>query len=72
MIFKCGNKELSGANATIRMESGDHVSVAFTDLSGDTRVVTIRVQGKVMLVNDEKTEGSLLIRSAGCHFEQGQ
>lgn len=71
MKIKCQNKELEGLNATVRMESGDHLSVAFTDLQGVSRIITLSVQGKVMLVNDTKTDDSLIMRNAENYFLKG-
>lgn len=71
MKIKCLNNELNGSNATIVMESGDHVSIAFTDLNGDSRIITVSVQGKVLVVNEPKMDASLLVRANSNYYDFG-
>jgi len=72
MKIKCLQTECNGPNATVQMESGDNLSIAFVDLSGQARIVNITVQGKVMLVTDAKTDSSLLVRSKSVYFQYGE
>jgi len=60
------------SSATVEMLPGDNLSLVFTDLNGLLRVVTVDVQGKVMLLTDNKTDSSLLVRAAGVYFHQGR
>jgi len=69
MKIKDLSSKATGSSATIEMEPGDNLSITFVDLSGTSREVTVTVQGKVMLVNDTKTDSSLLIRSKGVFFQ---
>jgi hypothetical protein len=62
----------NGSNATIEMEPGDGLSIKFVDLSGTSRIVTVDVQGKVMLLTDVKTDSNLLVRMRGVAFHDGE
>jgi hypothetical protein len=71
MKIKCLSTETEGPNATALMESGDHITLAFIDLNGANRLVHISVQGKVMVIREEKSDSCMLVRAAGVHLHQG-
>lgn len=73
MHIKARDKEIEGPeNATIRMNSGEHVSIAYTSPDGRTEVINIMAQHLVMIAEHEGSKSALLIRpSAGCQFVPG-
>ncbi len=72
MKIKTSRVETDAENATVLMQSGDHLTVAFTELGGMTRMVTISVQGSVMLLNDTKTNSSMFLRPGRVDYEAGK
>ena len=62
MEIKALTKVVKAENATITMDSGDHLSIAFKDLKGDYQVVNIKIQGKVCLIEHEQTQDALIVR----------
>lgn len=73
MEFKSNAKTtVGGHTATLEMASGDYLSIAFKDLTGEYRVVNVNVQGRVMLITDELTDTCLLLRKDGISVEQGK
>lgn len=73
MHLKAWGKEIKDVrNGTVTMESGDALSVAYTDPNGKTHVFNILAQHLVFLVTHEGTNNSLLVRpSVGCQFVPG-
>jgi galactokinase len=62
-------KKVGGVdNATAVMGSGDHLTVAYKNVDGKLRLVTIAVQGSVMVITAEHTQDSLVLRHQGVQF----
>lgn len=72
MEIKSGQKTLLGSNATVVLESGDHVSVAYKDpLTGQFNVFNIHAQHLVFIATHEQSDNTLLVRRGGCEMVQG-
>lgn len=75
MIIKApAGKKIEGVpNASIIMESGDHLSIGYTDPNGKFHVFNITAQYMVFMACHEQTESAMLIRpSKGLEFVPGQ
>lgn len=72
MKINCMSTQVEGSKAKVVMESGDYLSVTFRDLSGGERNVHISVQGKVMVLREEKTDSAMLVRYVDVHLQQGE
>ena len=70
MRIKCLSTETEGPNATIAMESGDHVTLAFTDLNRKSRMIHVSIQGKVMVVHEDTTQSYMLVHSSGVNLQR--
>lgn len=65
MHIKAWGKEIKDVrNGTVTMESGDALSVAYTDPHGKSHVFNIQAQHLVFLVTHEATEATMLCRPA--------
>lgn len=65
MHIKAWGKEISDVrNGTVTMESGDSLSVAYTDPHGKIHVFNILAQHLVFLVTHEQTEAAMICRPA--------
>lgn len=53
---------LGGTNGTVRMNSQDHLSVAYVDPRGTEHIFNISAQNLVFMVVHEKTEAAILCR----------
>jgi hypothetical protein len=71
MKIKSLNQVVAGPNATIEMDSGDRVSIGFKGLDGQFQVVTLAVQGSVMVVTHEQSQDSLVVRTRGAQYVKG-
>jgi hypothetical protein len=75
MLIKApaGQKIEDAPNASVVMESGDHLSVGYTDPSGKFHVFNISAQHLVFMAYHEGTESAMLIRpNTGLQFVPGQ
>lgn len=65
MHIKAWDKEIKDVrNGTVIMESGDNLSVAYTDPNGKSHVFNISAQHLVFLVTHEQTEATMMCRPA--------
>lgn len=71
-IRAVGDKLIESGIATVEMGSGDMLSAAFMDGNGGRRVVTLHVQGRVMVVTDEHTGASMVARPGTTQYVQGK
>lgn len=71
MKINVWNQVVEGTNGTVEMQSGDRLSVAFKGLGGEFQVVTLAVQGAVMVVTHEQTQDALVVRKAGAQYVKG-
>jgi hypothetical protein len=57
------------SNATVTMNSGDHLSVGYTDPNGKFHIFDISAQHLVFLVSHRESEATMLIRpSVGVQY----
>lgn len=73
MHIKAWDKEIVGpSNATVSLNTGDEISISYTDPCGVTNIVTVSAHHLVMIARHEGSDNSLLIRpSVGCQFVPG-
>ena len=72
MEIKSNRNALNGTNATVMMESGDHISIAYKNPhTGEFNVFNITAQHLVFMASHEQTQNALLVRPAGCEFVKG-
>ncbi len=72
MEFKSPIMNVNGVgNATVLMQSGDHLSVGYIDPRGVFHNINISAQHLVFLATHEQTEATLLIRPSGVQFVPG-
>jgi len=65
------NVSVSG-NATVLMESGDHLTVGYIDPRGKFHSINITAQHLVFLATHEQSEAAMIIRpSVGVQFVPG-
>lgn len=62
MEFKALTKTVKAENATVVMDSGDHLSIAFKDLMGEYQVINVKIQGRVCLIEHEQTQDAMIAR----------
>lgn len=60
-----GQEILEASNATVRMSSGDHISVEYTSPDGRSEVITLSAQHLVFLARHEGTDTSIICRPGG-------
>lgn len=65
------NQVINGSNGTIEMESGDHLSIAFKDKTGELQVINVRVQGAVCVVEHEQTSAAIVVRRDRTQYVAG-
>lgn len=72
MEIRSWGQEINGTrNCTIRMDSGDHVAVVYTDPHGKTHTVNICPQHLVLMVTHEESKSAMVCRPAvGVQFVQ--
>jgi len=75
MKIKAGFVEVSRdaniKNATVSLESGDTISVAYTDPNGKPHILNITAQHLVLIVVHEQTDAAMIMRpSVGVQFNQ--
>lgn len=70
MIIKALDKELRHDNATVEMQSGNHLTVAFK-IGDEYQVVSVSCQGSVMVITHEQSESAFLINRTGCQHLKG-
>ncbi len=73
MHIKAWGKEIKDVrNGTVSMESGDALSVAYTDPQGKSHVFNINAQHLVFMVTHEQTEATMMCRPVvGVQFVPG-
>ena len=59
-----GNEIKDVRNGTVVMESGDSLSVGYTDPHGKFHTININVQHLVMIVSHEQSEAAMIFRPA--------
>jgi hypothetical protein len=66
MEIKSLDKVITGtANATIRLDSGDTVSIAYTSHDGKTNIINVTAQHLVLMAVHEQTEKAIICRPSG-------
>jgi hypothetical protein len=69
MEIKSYDKVISGnANATVTMDKGDTLSIAFKDTSGEYQVINVAIQGCVAVVTHEQSDDTMVVRRRGSQF----
>ena len=73
MDFKSPIMIVSGVeNATVLMQSGDHLSVGYKDPNGKFHSINISTQHLAVLATHEQSGAAMIIRSSfGAEFIQG-
>jgi len=51
-------------NGTVVMESGDHLSIMYTDPHGKSHTINVSAQHLVLMVSHEQTDAALIFRPA--------
>lgn len=69
--YNAKHHTVSSGNATVIMESGEHLSVAFKDKVGEYQVVNLMIRDAVMVVTHEQTDNSLVVRRNGDQYVKG-
>jgi hypothetical protein len=65
MHIKAWGKEIKDVrNGTVTMDSGDSLSVAYTDPNGKTHIFNVMAQHLVFMVTHEQTEATMMCRPA--------
>lgn len=62
------NQVINGSNGTVEMESGDRLSIAFRDKTGELQVINVHVQGAVCVVTHEQTDDAMVVRRDRTQF----
>lgn len=72
MEIKSNGNALTGTNATVMLESGDHISVAYKNSRGEFNVFNVSAQHLVFLASHEQTGSTMIVRpSTGLQFVEG-
>lgn len=64
-IMSWGQEITGTRNATVRLDSGDSVSVAYKTPDGRDEIITITAQHLVLLATHERTDASIIVRPGG-------
>jgi hypothetical protein len=62
MEIRSGNQTILEPNATVRMSDGDHLSIAYTDLKGQTFIVNIEARAIALVVREQRTGDELFVQ----------
>lgn len=63
MKIKAWSNEIEGpSNATVEMNSGDVISIAYTNPRGESHIITVSAQHLVFIARHEETDMSILCR----------
>ncbi len=62
MEIRAGSQTILEPNATVRMADGDHLSIAYTDVHGNTRLVSISARALALVVREQRTGDELFIQ----------
>ena len=71
MEIKSLDKKITGPNASVVMDNGDTLAVAFKDETGHYQVINVVVQGRVAVVSHEQSDDSIVVRRRGTQFVKG-
>lgn len=63
MELRLGSDTLFGPNGTARMSNGDRLSIAYTDVDGEYRLITIEARAIALVVREQRTGDELFIQS---------
>jgi hypothetical protein len=55
-------------NVQVEMQSGDQMTIAFKDKTGNTQSIVVSVRGAAMVVEHEQSNDALVIRRSGAQF----
>jgi hypothetical protein len=74
MEIRAGGKTILEPNATVRMSDGDHLSIAYTDVHGDTRLVNISARAIALVIKEQRTGDEMFVQHPkyGNVFMEGQ
>lgn len=64
-IKTLGQEIKGGTTATVRLDSGDYISIAYTDPRGTTNVITVSAHHLVMIAMHEDSDTSIICRPEG-------
>lgn len=62
MEIRSGSQTILEPNATVRMSDGDHLSIAYTDVNGNTSVVTIGARAYALAIHEQRSGNDLFIQ----------
>ena len=55
-------------NVQVEMQSGDQMTIAFKDKTGEMQVIIVSVHGAAMVVEHEQTNDAIVVRRSGTQF----
>ena len=62
MEIKAGSQTILEPNATVRMSDGDHLSIAYTDIKGQTYLVSIAARAIALVIKELRTGDELFVQ----------
>ena len=62
MEIRSGQKTIMEPNATVRMSSGDHLSIAYTDVDGHSTIITIEARQIALAIREQRSGDMLFVQ----------
>ena len=62
MEIRSGGQTILEPNATVRMSDGDRLSIAYTDVKGQTFIVNVEARAIALVVREQRTGDELFIQ----------
>jgi len=62
MEIRSGNQTILEPNATVRMSDGDHLSIAYTDVNGNTYLVNVSARAIALTITEQRSNDMLAIQ----------
>jgi hypothetical protein len=62
MEIRAGSKTILEPNATVRMSDGDHLSIAYTDVNGNTYLVNVSARAIALAIHEQRSGDHLFIQ----------